>query len=51
MDETICYCHNYTARDLKEDVLDQGRSTIMEQIIAAAKAGHCNCATNHPKGR
>ena len=51
MDETICYCHNYTTSDLEKDVLEHGRSFIMELIIEESKAGNCNCETNNPKGR
>jgi len=51
MNETICYCHHYTAKDLEEDALKHGKSTIMEKIIAESKAGNCNCKTNNPKGR
>ena len=51
MDETICYCHNYTASDLEKDVLEHGKSTIMQKIIAESKAGNCNCETNNPKSR
>jgi hypothetical protein len=47
----ICYCHNYTAADIREDALKNGRSTIMEKIMAESKAGNCNCAANNPKGR
>jgi len=51
MDDMICYCHNYTVADLEKDVVENGRSTIMEQIIAESKAGNCDCTTNNPKGR
>ena len=51
MDKMICYCHRYTAGDLEKDVLEHGKSTLMEKIIAESKAGNCNCETNNPKGR
>lgn len=51
MDKMICFCHKHTATDLASDVVKHGRSTIMEQIIAESKAGHCACETNNPKGR
>lgn len=50
-DTAICYCFNYTATDLEQDVLANGRSTIMERIINESKAGNCSCAENNPKGR
>ncbi len=51
MQEKICYCFNYTAADLKKDVMQHGRSTIMERIIAESKQGNCDCKKNNPKGR
>ncbi len=51
MGEIICYCHNYTAGELRKDAVEHGRSTIMERIITESKAGNCNCATSNPKGR
>jgi hypothetical protein len=49
--EYICYCFKHSKEALEEDVRRHGRSTIMEQIIAESKAGHCNCRTNNPKGK
>lgn len=51
MDEKICYCFNYSAADLAKDVLEHGRSTIMERIMAESKKGNCSCEHNNPKGR
>ncbi len=51
MDEMVCYCHHYTAADLEKDVLENGKSTIMERILAESKAGNCDCKTNNPEGR
>lgn len=51
MSEKICYCFNYAEADLVEDVLENGRSTIMERIIAESKKGNCDCKKNNPKGR
>jgi NAD(P)H-nitrite reductase large subunit len=51
MNEKICYCFNYTEADLVKDVLENGRSTIMERIMAESKQGNCDCAKNNPKGR
>lgn len=51
MEEKICYCFNYTADDLEKDVRENGRSTIMERIMAESKQGNCDCENNNPKGR
>ena len=50
MDGLICYCFGHTSADIKQDFLDNGRSLIMEKIIAEKKQGGCDCATRNPKG-
>jgi hypothetical protein len=50
-EKIICYCFGHTEADIVRDVLAHGRSTILEAIIAAKKAGGCRCATENPKGR
>lgn len=52
MNDLICYCFKYRANDIQEDVkANSGRSLILEEIVAAKKAGGCQCATTHPEGR
>jgi hypothetical protein len=51
MKELICYCFGYSAADIEKDVLDNGRSTILERIMNEKKAGGCHCADKNPKGR
>lgn len=51
MEELICYCFNYTARDIEDDVRSHGRSLILERILAEKKAGACQCASKNPRGR
>jgi len=52
MNDLVCYCFEYTAKDIQEDVrANDGRSLILEEIVVAKKAGGCNCATTHPEGR
>ncbi|MBA3013502.1 MAG: BFD-like (2Fe-2S) protein [Desulfobulbaceae bacterium] len=51
MEELICYCFQYTATDIREDVLIHGRSTIIERIAAEKRGGSCQCVAKNPKGR
>ena len=46
----ICYCFNYTRRDIEEDVLRNGRSLIQDKIIDAKRLGACQCAVKNPTG-
>ena len=49
--QTVCYCFNYTEKDIRKDFLENGRSTIMKRIMADKKDGRCNCSQTNPKGR
>ncbi len=52
MAQIICYCFEYSAEDIQQDVRKhQGRSTILEQIITAKKQSGCHCETRHPEKR
>jgi len=51
MHEYICYCWHHTREDIEKDIAVNGRSTIMERIMAASKEGNCNCAEINPSGR
>jgi len=49
--DLVCYCFEYTRKDIEKDYLDNGRSLIIEKISFEKKAGGCNCAVKNPKGR
>lgn len=52
MQDTICHCFSYTSEDITDDVIaHNGRSLIMEKIMAEKKAGNCRCKETNPKGR
>jgi hypothetical protein len=52
MSELICFCFGHSDLDIRKDVkAHSGRSTIMEEIVAAKKTGGCQCAAVHPEGR
>lgn len=51
MNELVCYCFGYTVEDIRRDVKEHGRSTIMERIAAEKGKGGCNCAETNPAGR
>ena len=50
-DDLVCYCFEYTKKDIEKDYLDNGRSTIYEKITLEKKLGGCHCAQKNPKGR
>lgn len=50
-DELVCYCFGYTRSDIIQDVVQHGRSTILERIMAEKAKGGCQCQTKNPQGR
>ncbi|MBW1841035.1 MAG: hypothetical protein JRI75_04510 [Deltaproteobacteria bacterium] len=51
MDTLICYCFEYSVKDIEQDYLRNGRSLIMEKISTEKKFGNCQCKTKNPKGK
>ena len=51
MKDLVCYCFGYTAEDIRQDIIHNGRSLIMEKIQAAKQFAGCQCAAKNPKGR
>lgn len=50
-DDLVCYCFQYTKKQIEADYTKNGRSMILERIAAEKKAGGCDCARKNPKGR
>ena len=50
-DDLICYCFEYTKKNIEEDYLQNGYSKIIEKIKTEKKSKGCNCETLNPKGR
>ncbi len=49
--DLVCYCFQYTKKQIQQDYIENGRSLILERITAEKKAGECDCARKNPKGR
>lgn len=47
----VCYCFNFTERDIIEDVERYGEGRIFKEITANVKAGVCACEVKNPSGR
>jgi len=50
-DDLVCYCFEYTKKDIENDFNKNDKSLIYEKIVSEKKAGGCNCALKNPKGR
>ncbi len=51
VEELLCYCFGFTKQDIEQDLLENGRSLIMEKIMTEKKTGGCDCKNLNPKGR
>ena len=49
--DLICYCFEYSADDINQDYLENGKSTILEKIQQEKKFGNCRCAIKNPRGK
>ena len=50
-DDFVCYCFEYTKKDIENDFNKNGKSLIYEKILSEKKAGGCDCSLKNPKGR
>jgi len=50
-DDLVCYCFEYTKKDIENDFDKNSRSLIYEKIVSEKRAGGCNCASNNPYGK
>ncbi|MDP3181478.1 MAG: hypothetical protein Q8M54_01520 [Desulfobaccales bacterium] len=52
MSDLVCYCFQYTAKDIEKDVRQHnGMSMILERIMAEKKKNACQCNLKHPLGK
>jgi hypothetical protein len=51
MKEYICYCFEYTAEDIIEDLKRNRHSTILDRIIEEKSKNTCYCEKKHPEHR
>jgi hypothetical protein len=47
----VCYCFDFTARQIADDLMAQGRSTIRAYIEEQVRAERCRCELTNPAGR
>ena len=49
--DLVCFCFQYTRKQIEEDYVENGRSVILDKIANEKKSGGCDCAQKNPKGR
>jgi hypothetical protein len=47
----VCYCFQFTAAQIADDLRERGKSTIRDYIQEQVRAGRCRCETTNPSGR
>lgn len=52
MKDLICYCFEYSGKDIERDYFEnQGESRILQKIALEKRSGKCDCAQKNPNGR
>ena len=49
-EDFVCYCFEFTKKDIENDFNKNGRSLIYEKIVFEKKGGGCDCASKNPSG-
>ncbi len=49
--DLVCYCFQFTKKQIEKDYIENGESTILKKIALAKKKGECDCVAKNPKGR
>jgi Zinc binding domain len=47
----VCYCFGFTRKNIQDELVERGRSTIVEEITREVKAGNCACEVKNPSGK
>ncbi len=47
----VCYCFEFTRTEIQREVVETGRSTILDRIKTEVKAGNCSCEVKNPSGK
>lgn len=49
-DVFVCYCFRHTPASIRQELLLNGTSTVVEQVNAGIQAGQCACEIRNPQG-
>ncbi|MDO5674975.1 MAG: hypothetical protein Q4G66_08680 [bacterium] len=49
--DLVCFCFQYSRKQIEEDCIANGGSTILARIAAEKQKGACDCGHTNPKGR
>jgi len=49
--DILCHCFGLTRKDIADDLMQHGTSTLLKKITQAKISGKCRCADTHPEKR
>ena len=47
----VCYCFGFTRKDIENEIVATGRSTVAERISEEVRRGNCACEVKNPSGK
>lgn len=47
----VCYCFGFTRKDIENEIIETGSSTIAGRIAGEVKSGNCACEVKNPSGK
>jgi hypothetical protein len=47
----VCYCFGFTRKDIEDEIVETGRSTVADRIKTEVNAGNCACEVRNPSGK
>jgi hypothetical protein len=47
----VCYCFGFTRKDIRDEVVKTGHSTVGNRISVEVKSGNCACEVKNPSGK
>ena len=49
-DSFVCYCYRHTIGSIRDDLLLDGQTDVVERVTTGTKAGSCACEIRNPQG-
>jgi hypothetical protein len=47
----VCYCFGFSRKDMENEIVSTGRSTVAERISEEVRQGNCACEVKNPSGK
>jgi hypothetical protein len=47
----VCYCFGFSRKDIENEIVSTGHSTVAERISEEVRQGNCACEVKNPSGK